>query len=76
MVGHNATLVGMTSNDFTEDNSDTVVDFTGDKTKYVKLPNGIINLKLIHICEMPLIYCKKKTGLHVILPSRYLYNIK
>ncbi len=40
--GHDATLVGFESTDFMEENGSTVLSFTGNKSKYVKLPDGVV----------------------------------
>jgi hypothetical protein len=41
--GFDAGYVGFNDGDFLEEQSDTVLNFTGDKSKYVKLPAGIID---------------------------------
>ncbi|OLS33403.1 family 43 glycosylhydrolase [Bacillus sp. MRMR6] len=41
--GFNAELVGFQEGDFLEEESDTILNFTGNKYKFVKLPKGIIN---------------------------------
>ncbi|MGM0874719.1 MAG: family 43 glycosylhydrolase [Bacillota bacterium] len=41
--GFNAEYVGFTEGDFLEEENDKVLNFTGDKSKYVKLPVGLIN---------------------------------
>lgn len=40
--GYNADLVGFNNGDFTQELGEKVLNFTGDKSKYVKLPKGII----------------------------------
>lgn len=40
--GHDAECVGFTENDFIEVENTIVLNFPGDKAKYVKLPDGII----------------------------------
>ncbi|QNF28726.1 family 43 glycosylhydrolase [Metabacillus elymi] len=41
--GFDAEYVGFTEGDFLEEENDKILNFTGDKSKYVKLPLGIID---------------------------------
>jgi len=41
--GYDAEYVGFTEEDFVNRQDDTILAFTGDKSKYVKLPRGIID---------------------------------
>ncbi|QGQ44783.1 family 43 glycosylhydrolase [Metabacillus sediminilitoris] len=41
--GFDAEYVGFNDGDFIQEQSDSVLNFTGDKSKYVKLPSGIID---------------------------------
>lgn len=40
--GNNAKLVGLTDSDFTEEDGETVLNFSGDSGKYVEIPAGLI----------------------------------
>jgi hypothetical protein len=41
--GFDAEYVGFTEGDFLEEENDKIINFTGDKSKYVKLPLGLID---------------------------------
>src|SRR5690606_22289231 len=41
--GYDAEFVGFTDGDFINEAEEDVLSFTGDKSKYVKLPTGIID---------------------------------
>ncbi|WP_058306570.1 family 43 glycosylhydrolase [Gracilibacillus massiliensis] len=41
--GNDATIIGFESEDFKEEDNHSILDFTGDKDKYIELPQGLID---------------------------------